>query len=113
MAKALATRTRTVYIKRAKHRSKAGFTLPIAVLAGFAPLGFNAIKDYRDGGLQVLGKGLVLRTTGMNTDTGKWMPEYLMQGLGPIVAGVFVHKLASKLGINRALAGAGVPFLRV
>jgi hypothetical protein len=49
----------------------------------------------------------------MNTETLKWMPEYLMQGVGPIVVGVFVHKLASKLGINRGLARAGVPFLRV
>lgn len=113
MATKSIARTRTVYVKRAKRRSKGGMTLPIAVLAGFVPLALNAKKDYDDGGLQVLGKGLVLRTTGMNTETLKWMPEYLMQGVGPIVVGVFVHKLASKLGINRGLARAGVPFLRV
>jgi hypothetical protein len=88
-------------------------TIPVAALAGFVPLAGNAIKDFKDGGVTVLGKGLVLRTTGMNTDTGKWMPEYLMQGLGPIVAGVLAHKLASKLGVNRALANAGVPLLRI
>jgi hypothetical protein len=98
---------------KAKHHRKAGMTLPLAVLAGFAPLALNALKDYKDGGVQVLGKGLVLRTTGMNTETGKFMPEYLVQGMGPIVVGLLVHKVASKMGINRSLAGAGVPFLRV
>jgi hypothetical protein len=110
----MATKTIVRYRSRpkARHSRKHGMTLPLAVLAGFAPLALNALKDYRDGGVPVMGKGLVLRTTGMNTETGKWMPEYLVQGMGPVVAGILAHKLASKLGINRALAGAGIPLLR-
>lgn len=104
-------RTRTV---RAKRRSKAGFTLPLAVVGGFAPLAIHAIDDYRVGGVAHVGRGLSCRLTGYRVDTGQWEWGWLMQGLVPIVAGVLAHKIiGGKLGVNRALAGAGVPFVRI
>ena len=103
-------RTRTV---RAKRRSKAGFTLPLAVVGGFAPLAVHALDDYQVGGLPHLGKGLAVRTTGYMIDTGKFEWSYLGQGLFPILAGLLVHKVAGKLGVNRTLARAGIPFVRI
>ncbi len=104
-------RTRTV---RAKHRSKAGFTLPLAVVGGFAPLAVHAVDDYRVGGLPHVGRGLSARLTGYRVDTGQFEWQWLKQGLIPIAAGLLVHKfIGGKLGINRALAGAGIPFIRI
>jgi hypothetical protein len=100
-------------LKRSYRRAKAGFTLPLAVVGGFAPLAVHAIDDYRVAGLPHVGKGICVRTTGYMIDTGKFEFGYLKQGLLPIVAGVLVHKLAGKLGVNRAIAAAGIPFVRI
>jgi hypothetical protein len=101
---------------KAKHHKKAGMTLPLAVLAGFAPLGFGLVsagKRALAGDTAGASQELVIRTTGYNTDTKSWNGGVFMQTYGPILAGLVIHKLAGKLGVNRALAGAGVPFLRV
>jgi len=50
--------------------------------------------------------------TGMDA-SGNWHIESLVKNLAPMVAGVATHKIAGKLGINRALSAAGVPYLRV
>jgi hypothetical protein len=44
---------------------------------------------------------------------GQFDFNLLKINMSPIVAGMLVHKLASKIGINKTLAAAKVPFLRV
>jgi hypothetical protein len=88
-------------------------TVPLAMVAGFAPLAIHALDDYKVGGISHVGKGLSVRLTGYMPDTGKMEWSYLSEGLLPIITGVIVHKIAGRLGVNRSLAGAGVPFLRV
>jgi hypothetical protein len=84
------------------------------VVGGFAPLAVHALDDFRVGGIEHVGKGIAVRTTGYMIDTGKFNFGYLKQGLLPIVAGLLVHKfIGGKLGVNRALAGAGIPFVRI
>lgn len=108
------TRTIVRYRSRAKaHHKRAGMTLPVAALAGFVPLASNGVRDFQQGGLDLLGTGLVWRLTGYNRLSGKFDASGLMTGLVPIILGVGAHKLASKFGINRALAQAGVPLLRI
>jgi len=34
-------------------------------------------------------------------------------GLMPLAVGVLVHKVAGRLGINRAIASTGIPFIRI
>lgn len=113
----MATRSiarRIRYVSRPRSRSRRkGFTLPLAVLGGFAPLAINAMADYQVGGVKHLAKGICVRTTGYMFDTGKFEPKYLGQGLWPIAIGILVHKMAGKLGVNRALGQAGVPFVRI
>lgn len=92
---------------------RGGFTLPLAVVGGFVPLAVHAVDDYRVGGITHVGKGIAVRTTGYMVDTNQFEPKYLTQGLLPILAGLFVHKVASKVGVNRALARSGVPFVRI
>jgi hypothetical protein len=98
---------------KSKRHSKAGFTLPVAVLAGFAPLGIAALDGYKYNGVTGLAKRVTMGMTGYNIEDKRFYPQEMARVAGPIVLGVLVHKLAGKLGINRALAGAGVPFLRV
>ena len=95
-----------------KHHSKKGFTLPLAVVAGFAPLAINTY-NVSGGGPARMGWMVTQAITGYDTDTRKFWMGNLNKGLIPIAIGVIVHKIAGKLGINRAIAGAGIPFIRV
>lgn len=97
---------------KARRRSQS-MTVPVAVIAGFAPLVFQTYRSYTENGLDGASQALVALTTGYSRWEGKWVPQYMLKGLGPIVAGVLVHKLAGRIGINRALANAGIPLLRI
>lgn len=99
--------------RKKSRRNNKSFTLPLAVVGGFMPLAVHALDDYRVAGLPHVAKGICVRTTGYMIDTGKFEFGYLMQGMGPIVAGTLVHKLAGKLGINRMIAAAGIPVVRI
>jgi hypothetical protein len=88
-------------------------TIPLAALAGFVPLAGRAITGYQGNGLYGAMDGVLSGLTGYSSFDKQWHADILMANTGPIVAGILVHKLASKLGINRALSQAGVPFLRV
>ena len=96
-----------------RRRSKGGFTVPVAVVAGFAPLGALVVNGFRTGGIDYGLKELSTYTTGYIPQENRWSFAHLARGMGPVLAGVMVHKLAGKLGINRALGRAGVPFLRI
>ncbi|GAI32548.1 unnamed protein product, partial [marine sediment metagenome] len=52
--------------------------------------------------------------TGYNYETHSWHPTDMRYGLLPILLGMGVHKIVgSKLGVNRALGRAKVPFIRI
>jgi hypothetical protein len=110
--RAVARRRSPVFARRVGHRAKK-MTISLAMVAGFAPLATNGIRDFQQGGIDLLGKGLSWRLTGWNVDSSRWDPSGFMTGLGPILLGVGVHKLANRLGINRAIAGMGIPLLRL
>jgi len=108
--------TRTVYrTVKAKRRGKKGLTVPIAVLAGFAPmLSYAYSVGWKQDGFKGFSNQLVYTTTGYDAYSKRWSMDGLKIGLVPIAAGVLVHKMiGGKLGVNRALANAGVPFLRL
>jgi len=94
-----------------RKRSKAKFTLPIAMVAGFGPLVVNTMNT--PGGLEPKGWMLTQALTGFDTRTQKWWFPNMYKGAVPILAGVAVHKVANMLGINRMLASAGIPIIRV
>ena len=112
MAKARARRRMVVYARRGTRRA-AKLTVPLAVVAGFTPLLARAITGYKGNGVVGLGDGVLSGLTGYSTFDHKWHSDIMMQNLGPIVAGFGVHWLAGRLGINRALGRAKVPFLRI
>lgn len=111
--KAIARRTRRVYVSRPRGHRAAKFTLPVAVVAGFLPLTMRTVAGWKEGGLEGASHQLIMGTTGYDHREQKWRFPAMAQGLGPILAGIFVHKAASRIGINRAIARAGVPFIRI
>lgn len=113
MAKAK-TRTVVRYAKR-KYHKKAGFTLPLAAIAGFVPMVSYAYNvGYKGEGIQGFGKQIVYQTTGYDPYSGTWHWDGIQRGLGPVVLGLLVHKLVGgRMGVNRMLARAGVPILRL
>lgn len=96
---------------RAKHRSQS-MTIPVAVIAGFAPMASYVLSRYQSGGASGALSGLCVATTGFDTTSGHFDWKLLASNSGPVVLGILAHKLAGRLGVNRALANAGVPFLR-
>jgi len=107
------TRAITRYIRRRGRRHNTGFKLSVAVVAGFVPGVINTFNGFQAGG--VLGGTRVMGNIylGYDWQTGQWQPRSLMYGLFPIVIGVIIHRAASMLGINRAIAAAGIPFIRI
>lgn len=113
------TRTIVRYRKPKQKRGKSKMTLPLAVVAGFVPLGYTTFKHWQwngMGGEEGAADVFVRSLTGFspNTAYGRvWEFKRLMWGLMPILGGLAVHKIAGRLGVNRALASAGIPIIRI
>jgi len=99
--------------KRSKHHKKPGMTVSVAVAAGFLPLVNQVIIGFREGGIKRVGDRVCASLTGYDPAVERWESAYLKNGTLPIVLGVLVHKLAGKMGVNRALGNAGIPFIRI
>jgi hypothetical protein len=97
---------------RARSRSRQ-MTVPLAVIAGMVPLTLNVYNGAKNGGINGAGFELVRGLTGYNWQAGKMEFNALVRGVGPILLGFLAHKVAGRLGVNRALAQAGVPFVRI
>jgi hypothetical protein len=53
-------------------------------------------------------------TIGYFPDRKAWEPMYALKNFwGPVLLGTVVHKIANKLGVNRAIARAGIPIVRI
>jgi len=97
-----------------KHRRKHGFQLPLAVVGGFTPAAVFLIGSWKaHHSIEAVGKDAAMIMTGYNTWERKWDPGKMAWGLLPILIGVGLHKVAGKLGINRAIAQAGIPIFRI
>lgn len=110
------TKTRIVRVTRPVHRrKKTGFTLPLAAIAGFAPLVHTAYDEgWKIGGLEGVGNQVLYGMTGYAMYRREWNFDGLRRGLLPIIGGLLVHKyIGGKLGINRMLSRAGVPIIRI
>lgn len=117
MAKqALARRRRSVFVRRVSRRAKKT-TVSLAVLAGFAPTAAFAYEGFKgaDGlsGIEGAAYHLTGRLTGYNWIQEKWYAKEMAKGWGPIILGALTHKMANRLGLNRMIASAGIPFFRI
>jgi hypothetical protein len=50
---------------------------------------------------------------GMRSDTGQFDSSLLIANMTPLAVGMGVHILASKLGVNRILGKAKIPYIRI
>jgi hypothetical protein len=107
--------------RRKKRRSSRSFTLPLAALAGPIitvtdrwPTTNRSIVDAVVSG-DWAGVGYEMREHLLGFDNqGKFRPEWIVRGWGPVVLGGLIHKyIGGKLGINAMLGRAGVPLIRV
>lgn len=103
----------------ARKKKKNGFkrklmamTIPITVVAGIAP-GVVKVYEARGGGVSGMAREAGRIYTGVDFWNGQFNIGFARYGLLPIIAGIIAHKIANKLGINRALASAGIPLIRV
>lgn len=97
---------------KGKRRSNGGFKLPLAVVAGFAPLA-SSVYDSRSDGFSGMSNALVRGLTGWDYQGQSWDMGNLNKGLWPILLGFLIHKLASVFGVNRALGRARIPLVRI
>jgi len=101
---------------RKRSRRSGGMTVPLAVVGGLGAGLARPIKTYIDtGDLQLAAWQLVEGYTGYYVGEGNWDMKRLQYGLVPLVAGALVHKFVggSPLNVNRILAAAKVPFIRI
>lgn len=101
---------------KGRRRSK-GFTIPLAVAGGLVPMGLDVMHATQDYGWRAGLDHISLCTTGITSkpDGGvEWHPGYAFYKLWlPLGAGVLVHKLAGRMGVNRMIARLGIPILRI
>lgn len=107
-------RTRTLVVRsRGRKSGLSKITLPISVIAGLA-VGLGPTLDYaRQGNWANARDQLIYRYTPYDPWAKKMTMEGMKYGFFPALGGFAVHWLANKAGINRAIARAGIPILRV
>lgn len=100
--------------KKSRGRRNGSLTLPLAVIAGIAVPVASSISKLPEGGPKLAAQEFTRTMTGYDFVEGKFNIGYLKYGLLPVALGAVVHKfVGGRLGINRALAGAGIPLLRL
>lgn len=105
--------------KEVKHYTRKP-TISIAVIGGLMPTitaGINGFTKWTDSnggnpGLQSAMERVAQSLTGYNAWDKKWHPSQAT-GIPPLLGGIAVHYLAQKSGVNRMIARAGIPFLRI
>lgn len=114
-SRAVAVRTRRVYVTRKRSRSRTKFSIPLALCAGVAVPVIDIVTHIKNGPngpngymdvMQRLFTGSSPAYPGFSTFWFKW--SYY-----PIIAGFLAHWIAGKTGINRAIARSGVPLIRI
>lgn len=112
MAKKSKARRSRRFISRVTHRAKK-MTFPLAVVAGLVPGVAATVTTAQASGVMAAGRTASMIYTGYDYTTGKWSVSNMKLGFMPLAVGVVVHKLAGMLGINRAIANTGIPFIRI
>lgn len=105
---------RKTFFRKAKQ-----LTIPVSIVAGFVPGIANVVAHRRGGAEEMAAEAsrIYLGWAGTNrfgyNDTLGFHPYLLKFGTLPIIMGALAHKfIGGKLGVNRALQAAGVPFIR-
>lgn len=97
---------------RQHHSHKKSFTIPMAIIGGLTPA-VHDLWDHRgDIGGMLTETGKIF--TGWDYYGQKFDLGAMKWGTIPLALGIIIHKVVGeKLGVNRQLAKAGIPLLRV
>ena len=103
------------YRRNPRRRRKRQMTIPLAPVAGLAVGLAQPIQQAMAGDIPGALKTIARTYTGIDPDSGRFYPTLLMRGLAPLIGGILVHKFVGgpPLNVNRTLAAAGVPFIRI
>lgn len=96
-----------------KHHRSGGVKIPLTVLAGFMPLFGHMAAGYRSQGFPGVAREISTGLVGYDPVGNRWDYLNLRFSLLPIILGLAAHKLASAVGVNRALSRAKIPFIRI
>ena len=115
----MASKTRTIYrtAKAKRRHGKPPMTISLAMVAGMVPLLVDMKAGYTAGGggmigIEEAGHNAVVSLTGYEYRSGHWKLGDA-KGMFGLLVGMGAHKLASRLGVNRAIARAGIPLVRI
>lgn len=101
------SRIRRIYSKAKRRVSRQ--KISILTVASFAPLGFQTVKAWQQGGFKnavnVFGRSL----TGYDAETGKFDWTSMKVGTIPIVGVAVLKKVMGWLGITRSVRLKGIP----
>ncbi len=107
-------RTRRRYFSRARMpRGKRKPTISLAIMGGMSVPVIQAVNVYKYAGVVNALSNFTQNMTGFVPTTGEFHVEYIKKGLLPVMGGALIHKVASMVGLNRMIAQAGVPFIRI
>jgi len=108
--------------KSMANKKRRAFTIPAAltsgVLLGFVikpdPTWDSPFEAARRGDYATAIKNYATNMIGYRADTGAIFDTTIgMKGLWALIGGFVIHKVATMIGLNRALGRARIPFLRV
>lgn len=115
--RAIARRRSVRYVTRSRSRSRTKPSLSLAMIAGLAPTLAFAYEGFKlpgdQGGLVEAAHRTTMRLTGYEWKNNTWDFNQLALGVGPLLIGGIVHKLAGKTGINRQLKQATMGFISI
>lgn len=98
------TRYRTRSVRRRGGRSRAygSSGVSVAILLGFVPTVAEMVRQAQAGwAFKDILSTPVYNYTGYSMNTGQWTAKGLINGWAPVLAGVAVHWLANRFGVNR------------
>ena len=106
----------------ATNKKRRAFTIPAALTTGAVlgvfikpdPTWDSPFEAARNGKWDIAVKNYATNMIGYRADTGAIFDTKIgMKGLWALIGGFVIHKIASVIGLNRALGRARIPFLRV
>ena len=99
---------------KTKKRRSNKFTVPISIAVGFLPAISKVVYHTQAGGWSSGSREAGRILIGYDWWENRFNPAWLTFGLAPIVLGGVAHRfIGGRLGINRMLAAAKVPILRL
>ena len=101
--------------RRKKTRRSRSITIPLAPVVGLIPMVSGAAESLIYGDTKTAIKRLSWDTLGYSLTTHKWDARKCGANITPLIIGLLLHKFVggSPLNLNRTLARAKIPFIRI